>query len=81
MGMFDRVLRSGEGKKVRALAGLVPDINALEPEFERLSDDALAAKSPEFRQRLDNGADVDDVLIEAFAVMREGAKRTTDANL
>src|SRR5436190_14473379 len=76
MGMFDRVLKSGEGKKVRALAALVPDINALEPEIERLSDDGLAAKTPEFRQRLDRGEDLDDLLIEAFAVMREGAKRT-----
>ncbi len=76
MGVFDRVLRSGEGKKVRALASLVPDINALEPEMERLSDDALAAKTPEFRQRLDRGEDLDDLLIEAFAVTREGAKRT-----
>src|SRR3954454_6625949 len=76
MGMFDRVLKSGEGKRVRALASLVPDINALEPEIEKLSDDALAAKTPEFRQRLDNGEDLDDLLIEAFAVMREAAKRT-----
>src|SRR3954468_3148775 len=76
MGMFDRVLKSGEGKRVRALASLVPDVNALEPEFERLSDDGLAAKTPEFRQRLDNGEDLDDLLIEAFAVMREAAKRT-----
>jgi preprotein translocase subunit SecA len=76
MGLFDRVLRSGEGRKVKALAGLVPDINALEPEMEKLSDDGLAAKSSEFRQRLDNGEDLDDLLIEAFAVMREGAKRT-----
>src|SRR3954470_3797999 len=75
MGMFDRVLRSGEGKKVRALASLVPDINALEPEMERLSDEALAAKTPEFRQRLDRGEDLDDLLIEAFAVTREAAKR------
>src|SRR6476660_5370028 len=76
MGVFDRVLRSGEGKKVRALASLVPDVNALEPELERLSDDALAGKTVEFRQRLDNGEDLDDLLIEAFAVTREGAKRT-----
>src|SRR5215471_16021657 len=76
MGVFDRVLRSGEGKKVRALAALVPDVNALEPETERLSDDALAAKTGEFRQRLDNGEDLDDLLIEAFAVTREAAKRT-----
>jgi preprotein translocase subunit SecA len=76
MGVFDRVLRSGEGKKVRALASLVPDINALEPEIERLSDDALAAKTPEFRQRLERGEDLDDLLIEAFAVTREAARRT-----
>src|SRR3954453_12055568 len=76
MGMFDRVLKSGEGKRVRALASLVPDVNALEPEMERLSDDALAAKTPEFRQRLDRGEDLDDLLIEAFAVTREAAKRT-----
>ncbi|MEY2420527.1 MAG: preprotein translocase subunit SecA [Acidimicrobiaceae bacterium] len=76
MGMFDKVLRSGEGKKVRALASLVPDINALEPEMERLSDDALVAKTPEFRQRLERGEDLDDLLIEAFAVTREAAKRT-----
>src|SRR6476619_6418583 len=76
MGMFNRVLKSGEGKKVRALAALVPDVNALEPEIEKLSDDALAAKTPEFRQRLDNGEDLDDLLIEAFAVTREAAKRT-----
>src|SRR5262245_60103229 len=76
MGVFDRVLRSGEGKKVRALAGLVPDINAFEPELERLSDDALAAKTGEFRQRLDNGEDLDELLVEAFAVVREAASRT-----
>src|SRR5437899_10647921 len=75
MGMFDRVLKSGEGKRVRALAALVPDINALEPEIHALSDDALKAKTPEFRQRLENGEDLDDLLIEAFAVMREAAQR------
>src|SRR3954470_15379590 len=76
MGMFNRVLKSGEGKKVRALAGLVPDVNALEPEMEKLSDDALAAKTAEFRQRLDNGEELDDLLVEAFAVVREAAQRT-----
>src|SRR5437879_4742132 len=75
MGIFDRVLRSGEGKKVRALGGIVPDINALEPEISSLSDDALRAKTPELKQRLANGEDLDDVLIDAFAVMREAAKR------
>jgi preprotein translocase subunit SecA len=69
------VLRAGEGKKVRALADLVPDINALEPALERLSDEALQARTAEFRQRLANGADVNDLLIEAFAVTREAARR------
>ena len=75
MAFFDRLLRAGEGKKVKALAGLVPEINALEAEIEALSDDDLAAKTPEFRRRLDNGEDVDDLLIEAFAVTREAARR------
>ena len=75
MGILDRILRAGEGKKVKALEGIVPDVNALGPEFEALSDDALKAKTPEFRQRLDNGADLDDLLIEAFAVTREAATR------
>lgn len=75
MGIFDKVLRSGEGKKVKALAGLVPDIGALEPEMERLSDSELAASTNAFRERLDRGEPVDDLLIEAFAVMREASRR------
>jgi preprotein translocase subunit SecA len=75
MGVFDKLLRAGEGKKVRALQSLVPDINALESDLEALSDDALRAKTPEFRGRLDNGETLDDLLIEAFAVTREAARR------
>ena len=75
MGILDKILRAGEGKKVKALAGIVPDINALEPEMKALSDDALQAKTAEFRQRLANGEDLDDLLIEAFAVIREAAQR------
>ncbi|HYF45503.1 MAG TPA: preprotein translocase subunit SecA, partial [Acidimicrobiales bacterium] len=75
MGALDRILRAGEGKKVRAIGALVPDINAWEPELEALSDDALRGKTAEFRNRLANGEDLDDLLIEAFAVTREAAKR------
>ena len=57
MGVFDKILRAGEGKKVKALQALVPDINALEDETKALSDDALRAKTGEFQQRLDNGED------------------------
>ncbi len=76
MGILDRILRAGEGKKLKALEAMVPEINALEPEIAALSDDALQAKTGEFRQRLDNGADLDDILLEAFAVCREAADRT-----
>ena len=75
MGILDRILRAGEGKKLKALQAMVPDVNALEPELERLTDEQLQAKTPEFRQRLANGADLDDIAIEAFAVTREAAKR------
>ena len=49
MGMFDRVLRAGEGRKVRAIQALVPEINALEPEMEGCRDDALRASTTDFR--------------------------------
>jgi preprotein translocase subunit SecA len=75
MGIFDKLLRTGEGKKLKALQGIVPDINALEPEIKKLSDAALQAKSAEFRQKLDNGEDIDELLLEAFAVMREASHR------
>ena len=75
MGVFDKVLRAGEGRKVRAVQALVPEINALEDETKALSDDALRAKTGEFRQRYDNGETLDDLLIEAFAVTREAASR------
>ena len=74
--MFKRVLRSGEGKKLRALEAIVPDINNLEPEIQKLSDEELQAKTVEFRERLDNGATLDDLLLEAFAVVREASVRT-----
>jgi preprotein translocase subunit SecA len=75
MGMFDKLLRTGEGKKQRALQSLVPDINSYEDELRALSDTELTAKTAEFRQQLDNGATLDDVLLEAFAVTREAANR------
>src|ERR687894_1340924 len=75
MSLLDRFLRAGEGKKVRALQSLVPDIGELEPEMHALSDDGLRAKTADFRQRLDNGETLDDLLIEAFAVVREAGTR------
>src|SRR5271155_4699824 len=75
MSVFTKVLRAGEGKKVRRLAELVPLIGALEPDMQGLSDEALAHKTVEFRERLDAGETLDDLLIEAYAVVREAAWR------
>jgi preprotein translocase subunit SecA len=75
MSVFTRVLRAGEGKKVRRLAEIVPLISALESELEALSDDELRHRTVEFRERLDQGESLDDQLVEAFAVVREGAWR------
>ncbi len=76
MSVFTRALRAGEGKKVRRLAELIPFINDLEPEIEALSDAELAGRTTMFRERFDNGESLDDLLIEAFATVREAAWRT-----
>ena len=75
MKVLDRVLRAGDGKRVKALQSLVPEINALGPAMEALSDEALKAKTPEFRARLADGETLDDILVEAFAVVREASFR------
>ena len=76
MSIFSKALRIGEGKRLKELEGLVTRVNALEPETERLSDADLVAKTAEFRNRVRNGEPVDDLEEEAFAVVREAAKRT-----
>src|SRR6202166_4938673 len=75
MSVLTKVLRAGEGKKVRRLAELVPLVNALEPEMEARSDEELQALTGIFRQRLDNGESLEDLLVESFALVREAAWR------
>ena len=75
MSLFSRVLRSGAGKTVQALEALVPDINAVAEHFAAMDDDGLRAMTGEFRQRLDRGEEIDDLLVEAFGVVREAAWR------
>ena len=75
MAILDRVLRAGEGKKVKALGAILPEINALSAEFAALSDAALRAKTAEFKSRVERGETLDDLLIEAFATVREAATR------
>jgi preprotein translocase subunit SecA len=76
MSILKKVLTAGEGKKVKALGALVPLVNAQGDAMAALTDDALRGKTDEFRGRLDNGEDLDDLLPEAFAVVREAAVRT-----
>ena len=75
MSLLKRVLRSGEGRKLRDLQALVPEINALEREMQRLDDDALRARTGEFRGRVERGESTDELLLEAFAVVREASVR------
>jgi preprotein translocase subunit SecA len=75
MSIFKKVLSAGEGKKAKELQAIVPRVNDLEPEMEALDDDALRAKTGEFKERLEEGAFLDDILPEAFAAVREASKR------
>ena len=71
-----RLFGSANEREVRRLQAAVARINAIEPDMEALSDAELRGKTDEFRQRLADGETLDDLLPEAFATVREGAKRT-----
>jgi preprotein translocase subunit SecA len=70
-----RIFGSSNDRKIKSLTGRIASINAFEPELEALSDDALRGKTAEFRARLEAGEKLDALLPEAFATVREGAKR------
>ncbi|MDP7241424.1 MAG: DEAD/DEAH box helicase, partial [Rhodospirillales bacterium] len=71
-----RLFGSANERYLKTLQSDVDAINAMESELEALSDDALRARTPALRQRLENGETKDDLLVEAFATVREAAKRT-----
>lgn len=73
--LLTRVFGSRNERQLRQLNRIVAKINALEPEIEKLSDEQLQAKTPEFKQRIANGEALDKVLPEAFAVCREAGRR------
>jgi preprotein translocase subunit SecA len=81
LGSFERVLRVGEGRRRKKLAEQAAYIGTLEPDFERLSDAELAGKTAEFKQRLENGERLEEMLFEAFAAVREAFKRTIGVRL
>src|SRR2546429_9102047 len=75
LGTFEKVLRFGEGRRLKRLAEQAAYVATLGPGLGRPSGGALAAKTVEFRQRLDNGEPLEDLLFEAYAAVREAAKR------
>ena len=76
--LLTRILKIGEGRKVKNLWRQVEAVTALEPQVESLSDEQLRAMTGEFRERLENGETLEDIMHEAFAVVREVAKRTLE---
>ncbi len=75
MSLLNRVLRAGEGKALKELEGYVHQVNALEAGVSALSDEALSARTADFRAQLEQGATLDDIAAEAFATVREAATR------
>ncbi len=76
VAIFDRILRAGEGRTLKRLQKIAVEVNSEESQILALTDDQLRAKTDEFRKRLIEGETLDDLLPEAFAVVREAAKRT-----
>ncbi|MCF8167302.1 MAG: preprotein translocase subunit SecA, partial [Rhodoferax sp.] len=70
-----KIFGSRNDRLLKQYRSAVTRINALEPEFEKLSDEALKAKTQEFKDRLGRGESIEDILPAAFAVVREGSKR------
>ena len=76
MEILEKIFGDGSSRRVRALQGIVDRINALEPEIQALSDVQMREKTQEFRDRLEKGETLDDILPEAYALVREAARRT-----
>jgi preprotein translocase subunit SecA len=74
--ILEKVLRFGEGRILKKLSGLAEQVNKLEPSFEDLTDEELREETDRFKERLENGASLDELLPEAFAAVREAARRT-----
>ncbi|GGD27879.1 preprotein translocase subunit SecA [Nocardioides daphniae] len=73
--IIDKLLRLGEGKVLRQLENIAKAVNAIEDDFVAMSDAELRAMTDEFKERLANGETLDDIMPEAFATVREAAKR------
>ena len=76
MGFLNKVFGTHSERELKRVYPIVDQIEALEPSMEKLSDEELRDKTTEFKNRLKNGETLDDLLVEAYAVVREAAKRT-----
>ena len=81
IGNLEKVLRVGEGRRLKRLQEQAAYITTLEPDFAQLSAADLEGKTAEFRQRLENGESLDDLVFEAFAAVREARKRASDQRM
>src|SRR5438128_2562411 len=81
LGSFEKILRVGEGRRMKRLAEQAAYITSIEPEFRELSDEQLRDKTVEFRQRLENGEALEELLFEAFAAVREARLRESDQRM
>ena len=75
MGILKKIFKSYSDKEVKRIEPLIKKINDLEKEIEKLSDSELAKKTEYFKEQLAGGKTLDDILPEAFAVVREASKR------
>ena len=75
MGLLKKLFGTSSAKELKAIKPIVDKIEALEEEYSKLTDEQLKAKTPEFKERLQNGETLDDILPEAFAACREAAWR------
>ena len=73
--ILDKILRIGEGKILRQLEAISRAVNAIEEDFASMSDEELQGQTAEFKRRLADGETLDDLMPEAFATVREAAKR------
>ena len=73
--LLAKVFGTKHEREIKKMLPVVQEINTLEPQMQQLSDEALAAKTAELKERVANGASLDDLLVEAFAVCREAGRR------
>ena len=75
MGAFEKIFGTHSERELKRIKPLVDKIEALRPEMQQLSDEQLKSKTSEFKKRLEAGETMDDILVEAFAVVREASWR------